>query len=85
MAPSTTIDQGKVRLGGESPTSVGPSGASTTIDQGKVRLGGESPSLVRSDWRPARPLTRARSAWAVKARALARFAPASDRPFSFSR
>jgi len=46
LAPATTLDGGKVRLGGESP-SFGPVrlAPATTLDGGKVRLGGESPSF----------------------------------------
>jgi hypothetical protein len=46
MAPANTVDGGKVRLGGESP-SFGPvrMAPANTVDGGKVRLGGESPSF----------------------------------------
>ena len=44
--PASVADNGKVRLGGESP-SFGPVRAAPAItaDNGKVRLGGESPSF----------------------------------------
>jgi hypothetical protein len=46
MAPANTVDSGKVRLCGESP-SFGPvrMAPANTVDSGKVRLGGESPSF----------------------------------------
>jgi hypothetical protein len=44
--PKSAADNGKVRLGGESP-SLGPIRAApaNTADSGRVRLGGESPSF----------------------------------------
>jgi hypothetical protein len=45
-APANVADNGKVRIGGESP-SLGPirMAPANTIDNGKVRIGGESPSF----------------------------------------